>query len=80
MDAEKKWNHFLRGHRFTLVTDQRAVSFILDLKRFGKINNTKLQLWRAQLGNFDYHIEHRLGKLNVAADILSRVPSITLAA
>ena len=28
------------------------------------------------MGNFDYHIEHRPGKLNVVADALSRVPSI----
>ena len=76
MDAVRKWNHLLHGHRFTLVTDQRAVSFMLDPKRLGKIKNTKLQLWRAELGNFDYHIEHRPGKLNVVADALTRVPSI----
>ena len=76
MDAVRKWNHLLHGHQFTLVTDQRAVSFMLDPKRLGKIKNTKLQLWRAELGNFDYQIEHRPGKLNVVADALSRVPSI----
>ena len=76
MDAVRKWNHLLHGHRFTLVTDQRAVSFMLDPKRLGKIKNTKLQLWRAELGNFDYQIEHRPGKLNVVGDALSRVPSI----
>ena len=77
MDAVRKWNHLLHGHRFTLVTtDQRAVSFMLYPKRLGKIKNTKLQLWRAELGNFDYHIEHQPGKLNVVADALSLVPSI----
>ena len=76
MNAVRKWNHFLHGHRFTLVTAQRAVSFMLDPKRLGKIKNTKLQLWRAELDNFDYHTEHRPGKLNVVADALSRVPSI----
>ena len=49
---------------------------MLDPKRLGKIKNTKLQLWRAEFGNFDYQIEHRPGKLNVVADALSRVPSI----
>ena len=49
---------------------------MLDPKRLGKIKNTKLQLWRAELGNFDYHIEHRPGKLDVVVDALSRVPSI----
>ena len=76
MNAVRKWNHFLHGHRFTLVTDQRVVGFMLDPKRLGKIKNTKLQLWRAELDSFDYYIEHRPGKLNVVADALSRVPSI----
>ena len=76
MDAVRKWNHLLHGHRFTLVADQRALSFKLDPKPLGKIKNTKLQLWGAKLGNFDYHIEHRPGKLKVVADALSRVPSI----
>ena len=48
---------------------------MLDPKRFGKIKNTKLQLCRTELGNYDYHIRHRPGKLNVV-DALSRVPSI----
>ena len=76
VDAVRKWNHLFHGHRFTLFTDKRAVSFMLDPKRLSKIKNTKLQLWRAELGNFDYHIEHRPGKLNVVADALSRVPSL----
>ena len=47
MDVVRKWTHFLFGHRFILVTDQRAVSFLLDAKGLGLIKNTKLQLWRA---------------------------------
>ena len=62
MDAVRKWNHFLHGRQFTLVTDQRAVSYMLVPKGLGKIKNTKQHLWRAELDNFDYHIEHRPGK------------------
>ena len=74
MNAVRKRNRFFHGYRFTLVTDQRAVGLMLDSKRLRKIKNTKLQLWRAESGNFDYHIEHRPGKLNVV-DALSRILS-----
>ena len=44
---------------------------MLDQKRLGKIKNTKIILWRAELGNFDYDIPHRPGKKNLAPDALS---------
>ena len=46
---------------------------MFDPKRTGKIKNTKIQLWQAELGNFDYQIMHRAGKSNLAPDALSRV-------
>ena len=58
---------------FTLITDQRAVSFMFDPRRLGKIKNMKIQTWPAELGNFDYEIKHRPGKLNLAPDALSRL-------
>ena len=33
----------------------------------------KIQTWRAELGNFDYEIQHRPGKENCAPDALSRL-------
>ena len=73
MDAVRKWSYLLHGKRFTLITDQRAVSFMFDPRRLGKIKNMKIQTWRAKLGNFDYEIQHRPGKLNLAPDALSRL-------
>ena len=40
--------------------------------KMGKIKNNKIQLWRSELGNFDYEIKHR-----PAADALSRLCSIS---
>ena len=77
IDAVRKWNHLLHGRKFTLVTDQKAVSFMLHPKRLGKIKNNKIQMWRAELGNFDYDIKHLPGKSNLAPDALSRACSIT---
>ena len=38
--------------------------------------NTKIQLWRTELGNFDYNIVHRPDKQSIVPDTLSRVCSV----
>ena len=42
MDGVQKWSHFLHGKHFTLITDQRAVSFMFNPSRLGKIKNMKI--------------------------------------
>ena len=39
-----KWQHFLKGHYFTIVTDQDAISFMFDQRHHGKIKNTNTLL------------------------------------
>ena len=56
-----------------MITDQRAVSLTFNPFRLGKIKNIKIQTWRAELGNFDYEIQHRPGKENYAPNALSRL-------
>ena len=77
MDAVKKWKHYLYGRKFLLITDQRAVAFVYNPQRTGKIKNMKLEIWRSELGDFDYEIIHRPGKDNHVPDTLSRACSIT---
>ena len=77
IDAVKKWSHYLHGKHFILLTDQRAVSYMFNPSRAGKIKNTKIQLWRSELGNFDYEIQHRPGIQNSAADAFSRICSFS---
>ena len=72
MEAVRRWSHYLHGKRFDLVTDQRALSFILSKSHNGKVKNNKIQLWKTELSSFDYRIHHRPGKLNVVPDTLSR--------
>ena len=73
MEAVRRWSHYLYGKCFNLVTDQRALSFMLDKTSKGKDKNRKIQLWRAELGCFDYRVQHRPGKFNVVPDSLSRI-------
>ena len=68
VEAVRKWNHFLTGRCFRLVTDQRSVSFMYDSKNHGKIKNAKILRWRIELSQYQYEIVYRTGKLNSAAD------------
>ena len=72
IEAVRKWNHFLSRQHFTLVTDQRSVSFMLDSRKRTKIKNNKIQCWRLELASYSYTIVYRPGKDNVAADSLTR--------
>ena len=72
VEAVRKWSHLLTGKRFQIVTDQRSVSFMYDNKNRGKIKNAKILRWRIELSQYQYEIVYRAGKLNAAADTLSR--------
>ena len=72
VEAVRKWSHLLTGKRFQIVTDQHSVSFMYDNKNRGKIKNAKILRWRIELSQYQYEIVHRAGKLNAAADTLSR--------
>jgi len=37
IEAVRKWNHFLAGHRFTLITDKKSVAFMFDNRRRTKV-------------------------------------------
>ena len=72
IEAGRKWNHFLSRQHFTLVTDQRSVSFMLGSRKRSKIKNNKIQCWRLELASYSYTIVYRPEKDNVAADSLTR--------
>lgn len=73
VEAIRKWRFVLHGKRFTLITDQKSVAFMLDVKHSGKIKNDKIARWRAELSTFTFDIIYRPGKDNVPADTFSRV-------
>ena len=52
--ALRKWKHLLLGRHFDLVTDQRSVSFMLDLKHASKIKNDEILRWRLELAAYDF--------------------------
>ena len=76
IEAVRKWLHFLKGRHFSLVTDQEAVSFMLNQTNRGKIKNAKILSWRLEMSQLHYDIRHKPGIQNVAPDALSRACSL----
>lgn len=72
MEAVRKWNHLLSRQHFTLIPDQRSVSFMLGNHKRSKIKNNKGQSWRMELVEFCYIIQYRLGSSNVVVDSFTR--------
>ena len=64
------WHHYLHGSHFTVLTDQRALSWLLNQQKI----QGKLARYLNILSNFDFEIEYRKGSLNIIADALSRPP------
>ena len=46
VEALRKWRYLLIGKHFTLVTDQKSVSFMLDARHANKIKNDIIARWR----------------------------------
>lgn len=67
--AVQKWRHYLLTNHFIIKTDQRSLKYLLEQR----LNTPIQQQWLPKLLEFDYEIQYRQGKDNVAADALSRV-------
>lgn len=72
IEAIRRWRELLSCRQFTIVTDQRAVSYMLNTKVKGKVKNDKILRWRLELTAYSFDICYRSGKENVSADALSR--------
>jgi hypothetical protein len=67
--AYRKFCEFIQGHKFTIQTDNRALSYLNRNKQRMKLNN-----WATEINSWDADIIFRPGKENVVADALSRAP------
>ena len=53
IEAVRKWKHYLTGRRFSLITDQKSVSYMFNTKHSGKIKNDKIMHWRIELSTYE---------------------------
>ena len=78
IESVGKWNHQLSRQPFTVITDQRSVSYMFDNRKRTKIENNKIQTWRMELAEFSYAIKYREGKKNLVADSFTRAHCLAL--
>ncbi|GJV46329.1 putative nucleotidyltransferase, ribonuclease H [Tanacetum coccineum] len=72
--AVKKWHYYLITGPFIIRTDQNSLKHLLAQK----VTTPLQHKWLAKLLGYDYTIEYKKGRENVAADALSRVQGVTL--
>ncbi|KAL0157401.1 hypothetical protein M9458_048647, partial [Cirrhinus mrigala] len=65
-----KFSHWLRGHRFTVWTDNNPLKYILTKPKL----DASEQRWVAKLAPFEFDIQYIPGPKNMVADALSREP------
>jgi hypothetical protein len=72
--AVKKFESFLLGHKFTIETDSRNLTF-LSTSRTPRV----IRMW-VELQEFDFTVRHIEGKTNLIADLISRSPASPIVA
>lgn len=68
--ATKYFRPYLFGKKFTLFTDHKPLTGVMNLKD----PSTKIAKWMIALMDYSYDIQYKAGKQNVVADGLSRIP------
>nr|XP_029711533.1 uncharacterized protein K02A2.6-like [Aedes albopictus] len=69
-----KFNTFLQGRHFKLMTDHKPLTSLFSPKGVPETAAGRWQRWAVFLSNCDYEIQHVKGVRNVPADFLSRHP------
>ena len=66
----ERFHEYLNGGHYEVYTDNNLLTYILTSTRL----DVTRQRWFASLANYNFKIFYRSGKLNVEADVSSRIP------
>ncbi|XP_065205459.1 uncharacterized protein K02A2.6-like [Planococcus citri] len=73
--AIKKFYQYLYGRKFTLIVDNKPLTFIFNpSKDISTVTASRLVRYAMFLSGFDYIVEHRKAEHHKNADYLSRAP------
>ena len=72
----QKWRHYLEGAPSTVITDHHSLKYLQTQPTLSR----RQTRWMEFMARFDYQIEYKSGKQNVAADALSRRTDHTISA
>jgi len=67
-----KFQDYLYGHKFTVMTDNNPLTYVLTSAKLDATGHR----WLSALSSFDFSITYRSGKSNADADGLSRLPGL----
>lgn len=70
MHCLAKFRTYLLGKRFTIITDNKALTFLNRCN----LSNSRMTRWILATQEYDFDIRHCKGRLNIVADTLSRYP------
>ncbi|XP_016112414.1 LOW QUALITY PROTEIN: uncharacterized protein [Sinocyclocheilus grahami] len=68
----EKFSHWLKGHKFTIWTDNNPLTYLLTKP---KLDAYELR-WVSKLASYTFDLKHLPGKTNVVADALSHDPFV----
>ena len=68
VQAVRHWRPYLWGRTFLMCTDHYSLKFLLDQR----LLTVPQHQWISKLFGYNFKVEYRLGRVNVAADALSR--------
>ncbi|EQB60915.1 krab-a domain-containing protein [Vairimorpha apis BRL 01] len=66
----KKFEYELRGRKFKIRTDHKA---LVEIRNKPYFNNNRINRWIEKIQEFDFTIEYRKPELMIVADTLSRI-------
>ena len=71
----KKFNQYLLGRKFTILSDHKPLEHLLNETRpVPPLASARIKRWALILGAYDYTIQYKPGTDHANADLLSRLP------